>query len=219
MGAAKADDVAVRLFAVLVTAMVVPGVAFFQTAALMRKMNSQPIPLTGRQRLCRRMTVSHAAVWFSASLAIVWALRWQDVVRGNWQLDRWPLIDELVILFPVLLPMAVSWAIFYQLQRMLSVSAAGPVEEVARVGWCKKTWTDWRTEWAERLGYVSLRFRLYFLLILVPVSLFVAIKDWAELTVGLSPTVIWGMYAVGMFGLLLFFSAIADDGLEDRKDC
>ena len=114
------DDVWLRLLAVLVTVAMVPGLAFFQTVVLIKKMRILPISFEGKQLMCRRMTLSHTLVWLSASLAIIWAIRWQDVVRGTWALDRWPLIDECLILLPMTVSLVASWLAFYELQAALS---------------------------------------------------------------------------------------------------
>ena len=119
IGAAAADDVAVRLFAVAVTA---AGGARGRVLSNCRFDSENEFRSIAADRQTADVSPDDGQSWgglvFCQSGDHL-ALRWQDVVRGNWRLDRWPLVDELVILFPVLLPMVISWGIFYQLQRVL----------------------------------------------------------------------------------------------------
>ena len=205
-GFEAADDLWIRLLAISVTAMVVPGMAFFQTAVLMPKMRSDLLSFDAKRKLCRRMTAYHAVVWLSASLAIVWALRWQDVVRGNWQMNQWPLIDELVILAPILFSMVASWAVFYELQAAM-VETIHPAK-IKRSGSTERLrirWTRIKQSIRPRLDFISIRFRLYFLLALLPISLFVLIRDLVTIAAELPETVTTLIFIIGSVSVLLFF--------------
>jgi Zn-dependent protease with chaperone function len=204
-GFEAADDLWIRLLAVAVTALVVPGMAFFQTAVLLRKMRSDAITYDAKRSLCRRMTACHAVVWLSASLAIIWALRWQDVVRGNWQLNQWPLIDELMILAPVVFSMVASWAIFYELQVAMAESD-GPRPKQTRLK--NRSWHPLATTiqaMRPRLEFISIRFRLYFLLVLLPISFFVLARDLATISTALPDSVAALLYGIGFVAVLVFF--------------
>jgi Zn-dependent protease with chaperone function len=176
VGSQAADDVWLRLSAVIAAVAAIPCLAYFQTRILLGKFRQQELGFESKQSLCRRMTATHSIAWLSAGLALVWAIRWQDVVRGNWQLDHWPLLDELVILAPIVFSMVASWAIFYELQLAIDETEPdGDEREAYSTTWrtVSKFWSDLRP----RIGFVSIRFRLYFLLILIPVSVFVVIRD------------------------------------------
>jgi STE24 endopeptidase len=186
-GATVADDLGRRVLAVLLTVAIVPALAFFQSSVLLQKIRREQISLNDSQALCRRMTASHALAWLSASSAIIWALRWQDVVRGNWNLDRWPLLDELMILLPALLSMLLSWAVFYDLHVELVGNRSGS------------------SQLKQRLEFVSIRFRVYFLIVLIPVGIFVLLRDVSELISRL-PEPFGGLVCMaGLVGLALGF--------------
>ncbi|MFK7770300.1 MAG: M48 family metallopeptidase [Mariniblastus sp.] len=159
-----ANDLWTRVSMVFAVAMLVPGLALFQTLIVTRRMQHTEIPDEQRDIILRRLSICHSAVWLAASVAIVWAIRWQDVVRGNWNLDQWPLIDELLILAPILFSLAASWAIFYEIQGSLGDESSSRIRfDVA----------DWR----RRIAYVSIRFRIYVLLVLIPIAIAVLARD------------------------------------------
>ena len=170
VGSVPASDWLTRLIAVLLTAMLVPGVAFFQTSVLIQKLESERFASQTQNWLCHRLTVVHAVVWMAASAAIIWGLRWPDLVRGNWRLDRWPLLDEAIILSPILISMTASWAIFYDLQQRLS-----------RRRYSNSDLSDRHaSDGSSRLEFVSLRFRLFFLMALIPVGAGVLMRDLSQ---------------------------------------
>lgn len=48
-------------------------------------------------------------VWLASVVGLVFGTSWCQVVRENWHLGRWVLIDELVILLPVFAPLLAAW--------------------------------------------------------------------------------------------------------------
>ncbi|MGY8746678.1 MAG: hypothetical protein ACKVHR_01270 [Pirellulales bacterium] len=76
------------IFMVGVLAILVPGFAIFQTYFVSLKIPTNSIDFQHRPEVIARLSACHTAVWMSASLATVWAIRWQDVVRGTWQPER-----------------------------------------------------------------------------------------------------------------------------------
>ncbi len=192
------------LFAVLVTVAIVPGLAFFQTVVLLKKLRHQPVSFENRQSLCRRMTLSHSLVWLSASLAIIWSIRWQDVVRGTWALDRWPLLDECLILLPMVVALVASWLVFYELQSALSDDEVPPSPSPSPSAW-GPTWSRLTAGWVARREFVSVRFRLYFLLVLIPVGVFVLLKDLTNLLSGLPEPLAILIAVISLAGLIAIF--------------
>jgi len=51
-------------------------------------------------------------LWLTVVGEILFWLDWAQLVRFNWHLDRAFLLDDVLILTPVLLPMVLSWAAF-----------------------------------------------------------------------------------------------------------
>ncbi len=151
------DDVWRRIVAVLLTMMVVPGLAVFQVFVFKGRIRQRSIALSQQNSILSRISACHAAIWLTASLAIVWAVQWQNVVRGNWKLDGWPLLDEFVIMLPIVLSLVASWAIFYEIQKSLR--------------------GDRKSSWRDRLKYVSLRFRIYVVIVVVPIAGMILLRD------------------------------------------
>ena len=104
----------------------------------------------------------HTVIWLISSLAIVTALGWQDVVRQTLNLKSWILLDEALIVAPMLISLIVSWAIFFEQQS----HSINPIRR--RVAMFK---------------YVGLRCKVYLLMVLIPIILVVLLKDlWPYLS-------------------------------------
>ena len=187
-----ANDLWTRMSLVFTVAMMVPGLALFQTLIVTRRIQHSEIPDEQRDRILRRLSACHSAVWLAASVAIIWALRWQDVVRGNWNLDHWPLLDELFILAPILFSLAASWAIFYEIQGSLGDNAPSRI---------RFNLADWRS----RISYVSIRFRIYVLLVMIPISIVVLARDLEPWIRSIPSWAAIVAYATGTLTVMLTF--------------
>jgi len=172
--AASIEDDWTHVWAVLIVASLVPAVAFFQTSVLLNRWQRNSYSIDEKMAACRRLSVSHLLAWLSASAAIIWVLRWHDVVRGAWKIDRWPLVDEWLIFCPILISLAASWAVFYELQLAMSDSSDNAHDKIR---WHRiAILNSMRSRWE----FVSLRFRLCFLMVLIPISAFVLVRDLLE---------------------------------------
>ena len=191
--AEAANDLWTRLIFVALVTLMVPGFALFQTMIVSNRIRNTELKLDQRDSMLRRLSACHSAVWLIASLAIIWAVRWQDVVRGNWNLDQWPVLDEAIILAPIILSLVASWAIFYQLQ----YSIAG-----ADSGQAKRRPPKIRQS---RSAFVSIRFRVYFLMVLVPVALAVLAKDVGPWVCTLPNFVQGGLYTAVLLAMAAGF--------------
>lgn len=184
------DDCWTRLLIVGMVAMTVPGLALFQSLIVSRRLRAADLAELQCSALLKRIAVCHSAVWLTASLAIVWAVRWQDVVRGTWELDRWPLVDEALILAPVILSLVASWAIFYEVQRSID----GTSDHRFTLDNIKR-----------RVDYVLIRIRIYLLLILIPISIVVLARDLAPWMAGLSQSQTVVVYLVSTLAMMAGF--------------
>jgi Zn-dependent protease with chaperone function len=184
------DQLGFKLFFVGLISFLVPGLAFVQTLFVSRRLREHDVSGQQQASLLQRAFACHSAVWLSASLAIIWAIRWQDIVRGHWRLDRWPLLDEALILMPVLLSLVASWAIFYEIQRTIDGRSLNlfSIRELKR-----------------RLDFVSIRVRVYILMVLVPISLVVFWRDISP-WIGLQDASVQiGIYVAGIACTMLGF--------------
>jgi Zn-dependent protease with chaperone function len=196
-----------HVWAVLIVAALVPAIAFFQTSVLIQRWQHDTYSFDDKIAACRRLSVSHMLVWLSASAATIWVLRWQDVVRGVWQIDRWPLVDEWLILCPILFSMAASWAVFYELQVALGDSETfrSGIRQNSIFG-VREVWRlplRWLRYQQPRWEFVSLRFRLYFLIVLLPVSGFLLVRDLAGELSTLSEFASGILTSLALLGLML----------------
>jgi len=120
--------------------------------------------LLGRFRQLRRV---HAVLWLGVAGGILYGLDWAQLVRFNWHLDRALLVDDLLILTPVLLPLVLGWAAFYEVEQALQTRLAGGDRP--------------QTRDATRRQYVVLHVRHYLGVLLVPVLVLLAVQDAFEL--------------------------------------
>lgn len=95
--------------------------------------------LVGSQRLLRRferlddceisedwlsrLQSAVIVLWLAAVAVLLFVAQWPQIVRGNWALAGWPLVDELAILAPVIAPLLLLWAVLYRLERAGQVAA------------------------------------------------------------------------------------------------
>lgn len=90
---------------------------------------------------------------------------WVRMVRIDWHLGHYPLIDELVLVSPVLLATVLCWLVMYPTDRALRIAAGGGLGDPTS----QPVWT---------LGqYLDFQVRYQILTILVPMSLFILASD------------------------------------------
>ena len=179
-----------RLLAALAAMALPAGFAALSARSVARRLRDDALPrpvLMRRLKLLRRL---HALVWLAMAGLVVGASGWPQLVRFNWRLDRVWLVDDLLILAPVLVPMVLSWAAFYEVDRALRGRAdqgAAPAESLST-----------------RCQYVLTHVRHYLGVFLVPLLVLVAVQDAAQLW---APQLGHGWRAVALYavplGLLL----------------
>jgi STE24 endopeptidase len=136
----------------------------------------------------------HTWLWIATVGVISLGIGWPQMVRFSWGFDGAFLIDELLILLPVLLPLALSWIAFYGIERATySVRLAA-----GRVG----------SKPAPSLRHtLSLHARHYFGVMLLPILILIAAQDALALWL---PNVLrsgWSVavYAAPIVLLIAFF--------------
>ncbi|MDD4269496.1 MAG: M48 family metalloprotease [Pirellulaceae bacterium] len=106
----------------------------------------------------------HTALWIAVHLGILLGLGWSQIVRFNWNLDGALLADELLLFLPALLPLALSWVAFFQVDRAAYQARARGEDAVLGS--------------APALGgYLSLHARHYFGVMLLPILGLLAVQD------------------------------------------
>jgi Zn-dependent protease with chaperone function len=70
-----------------------------------------------------RLHTAVVAAWLGSVGLVLFVGAWPRIVRENWQLAEWPLVDELAILLPVVGPLLLVWAALYRLERAAQVAA------------------------------------------------------------------------------------------------
>ena len=135
----------------------------------------------------QRLRRFHLGLWLGTAGGILYCLQWGQLVRGNWRLDHAFLVDKLLVLAPVLLPLVLSWAAFYEVDRAVRAARGegdspivGPTPTNASRRCpvaARKSGQSPRT----RSQYLAVHVRHYLGLLLVPVLALLALRDGARL--------------------------------------
>jgi len=164
----------------------------------------------------RRVRQIHLAIYLASVGFALGLFGWAQLVRVEWQLDRMLLIDELLLLVPVVVPVVISWALFWRVE-----SVAATYREQAGLD---------SVAVPPRHVYVFLQARHYLGLLLVPVLIIVAAEDTVQIVApnALEGPHAWLVHMVPLGILLTLFPAIirliwrterlADGPLRDRLE-
>ena len=140
--------------------------------------------LLRRFRILRR---AHLVLWMIAVGGILYWLDWPQLVRFNLGLDRALLIDDLLILAPIVVPLVLSWAAFYEVDRAVQLAIATAANDPK--------------EFPSRRRYLMLHVRHHLGILLVPVLGLLAVQDFVglvapeEIDRGWGPLVLIGSLA------------------------
>ena len=64
----------------------------------------------------------HAVIWLAAAGFVLYGLQWGQLVRHNWRLNHVFLLDDVLILAPVILPLVISWVAFYDVEQAIRLT-------------------------------------------------------------------------------------------------
>ena len=109
----------------------------------------------------------HSVLWLMLVAAMSYGLGWPQLVRENWGLGNWLLVDDLLILAPVYVPILLSWAAFYEVDLLVEELTIPDNSPEPRLP------ARWR--------YVLLHARHYLALVLAPLLLILLVHDAAHL--------------------------------------
>jgi STE24 endopeptidase len=68
------------------------------------------------ERIWSRIQAIALCLWLATVAATMYLIQWPRVVRSDWSLGAWPLVDEILILAPVLVPLLLFWTVMHRLQ-------------------------------------------------------------------------------------------------------
>ncbi|MEM7455522.1 MAG: M48 family metalloprotease [Planctomycetota bacterium] len=171
------DSIHANVVAVLALTFLVPALALLQTVFVSRLWNFESLDQDERASISRRMTICHTAVWIATSLMISGWTGWQNLVRENLGLKYFPVLDDLLVVAPMLVAMLLSWGIFFDLQNTRARKTPDTVKQMNRPGRFR-SWLPGR----DRIKFIGIRARLYLLLALVPVLIFAILRDFTDLS-------------------------------------
>ena len=115
--AQEVSDLKPRLIAIFLFTFTIPCIALIQHWWLTRHSNA-----LDSDQACQnveQMIHWHTSIWFLSSLAMIILFRWDDILRENWNVDRWPIVDEALLIAPFLLSLLASWLIHAKTRQLL----------------------------------------------------------------------------------------------------
>jgi len=169
----------------LLAALGMTGVALFAAVSSGLIANRLKRDFQHRSLLLRRfrnLRRLHVVLWLGVAGGILYGLGWAQLVRFNWHLDHAFLVDDVLILLPVVLPLVLSWAAFYEVDHAVRVGLAGH--------------NSLEVLLSTRRQYLMLHLRHYLGILLLPVLGLLAVQDAAELLV---PGSLHGPYAPAIY--------------------
>ncbi|MEK6238361.1 MAG: M48 family metallopeptidase, partial [Planctomycetales bacterium] len=137
-----------------------------------------------------RLRLAHSVFWLIASAAIYGVCGWGRIVRFNWGLEHIPVLEDVLLLTPLLAPWLASLTIFYDVERWVRDRLPdGP----------PKTWS--------RREYLGFQLRHNLGIILVPLIALLAAEDVVALAAPglLDSNWAWAILLPPIGMLLLFF--------------
>lgn len=185
---APVEDVWTRIYFMLLITASVPCLAMFQTAVIGQRFKNSNLSHEEMQASWNRISICHAVVWLTASLMVVLNIQWQAIVRNNFGLNQWPLIDELLILLPVVFSLVASWAVFFDVRSL--ANAKSPVENA------QSYFSSYFSK--DRWAFVLVRLRVYVAMTLLPIAIFVLMRDFANIYNDTPTLIVVSTIAVGL---------------------
>jgi len=163
------SDSGLRLLLSLAAMLVAPLFAFATSSIVVSSLRRNDTCSTQVRKRFARLRNVHALLWLGLAMVILWQLGWAQMVRFNWSLGGVLLVDDLLVLFPLLSSLVLSWAAFYDADRKIDFSSASSLSHGPK--------------YASRFQYLALHARHHLALLLVPVLGVFAVQDlvrWAE---------------------------------------
>lgn len=167
-----------RLFAIAGATLIAPLTAFVAAHRLALRLPASSDQQTEYNAVATRLQSVIVCLWLAGVGVVLLVGQWPRIVRANWQLEGWPLLDEVAILLPVVAPLFLIWAALYRIERL------------AQLADC--TARNLEPPRSRMLEYVGLQARYHLALVLLPPLLVVGLIE-AVSTLHIAPQsgVVW----------------------------
>ncbi len=176
----------VAIAVVVVAALAISSVTTMQIRRRPEE-SDQILSISGRWRQM------HTVLWIGMVAIVSLVLGWPQMVRFNWGLDGTFLLDEILVLLPVLLPLMLSWVAFYGIERAAYSARVAAGRVVARPG-------------PSLRQFLSLHARHYLGVMLTPILILIAAQDAVALWM---PGILQSRWSIVVYaapvGLLVLF--------------
>jgi Zn-dependent protease with chaperone function len=86
-------------------------------ASLEKQKLTEPIGWQRAGERYERLQLAALWLWLAGSLAIIYLWKWPAIVQVTWGWRNWPLIDDALILLPVLASLLLIWATFFYVEK------------------------------------------------------------------------------------------------------
>ena len=143
----------------LVFVSLAPGFAVFQSFVTTRRWKNAELSIRRADLLHRSLMMCNLVIWLFGCVALLAVAKWPQVVRQNWQLKQIPLLDELILVLPMLASIIMSWIVMHD------------AESVLRSG------GEQTNESPRRFDLTLQRLRTIFGMILVPIGILFLARD------------------------------------------
>lgn len=148
-----------RMWLVAAATLIAPLMAVVQTRFVSHQLPRLRHRPSAVMAMLRRMSIFHATIWVGGCFLIVVAMDWPALIAASEGFWNWPGIHEALLVTPVLVSLALSWAAFYD------------IEAATRAGAGRGARYLWRLNLRQRAFAVWVRFRVHVLMVLLPVWL------------------------------------------------
>lgn len=174
-GTAELLDSTWRLALILVTTLAAPLATacdgYWFVSRLSRRLPTLSSEWVQAAERYQKLQLASLWIWLAGSLAIIYLLDWPAIVRSDIAGANWPLVDDLLILAPVIGSLLLIWIAFHTIEstarqlRCLSQEAGSRQAQVAADH--------------SLVQYLAWQFRHYLAMALVPALLVIAANDLA----------------------------------------
>jgi Zn-dependent protease with chaperone function len=123
----------------------------------------------------------HVVAWLFGAAIVLWVCHWPQLVRYQWHLESWVILDDLLILAPVVLPLLWIWAWHADVDMAARAwEPGGTAAGAAPTSGQRRVVPDPTSRARARWSSACLHARHFLLLPLVPVLCLVLVHDVAD---------------------------------------